>query len=327
MPVKDLIMRCVGGELRLIFSAISGEFFETVEELRLRAGQPITVRAGGREFFAARDGLCEDAARAAAADARDIRQCVERISGYSMYAFEEDISRGFITLPGGHRAGVAGQVVTDLPLPAGRGALASPSVVKTIKNFSAVNFRIAHEIKGCADTVMPYILRNTDPAEIFSTMIISPPGCGKTTLLRDLIRQISAGGQAVGVADERSEIAGCYDGVPQNDLGPRADVLDACPKSEGMLMLLRSMCPKVIAADELGGKSDALAVEAAANAGVAIICTAHGVSARELYHKPALRTLFKERIFQRFVVLKGRGEVCGIYDGGFKRLMGEEGCQ
>ena len=162
---------------------------------------------------------------------------MEYISSYSMYAYIEQLKQGFLTIRGGHRVGICGTVVMD------------HDKVKTIRHISGLNIRIAHEVKGCADTLYSLCTRM---GKLIPTLIISPPGCGKTTLLRDMIRKISDEGQTVGVVDERSEIGACYQGVAQNDLGIQTDIMDACEKGQGMNMLIRSMAPDVIAVDEIG---------------------------------------------------------------------------
>jgi stage III sporulation protein AA len=170
---------------------------------------------------------------------------------------------------------------------------------------------------------VPYIL-NFRELRPYHTLLISPPRAGKTTILRDLVRLLSSGipdlhfpGLSVGVVDERGELAACYDGVPQHDLGPRVDVLDHCPKALGMLMLLRSMSPQVVATDEIGRPEDVTALWEMVNTGLSVLATAHASSWEELEQRPYLRDLVRDRIFQRYVFLsrrRGPGTVDGIWD-------------
>ena len=191
--------------------------------------------------------------------------------------------------------------------------------VKNLKHIASINVRMSHEVLGCADNVFPYITRMKG---LYHTLIISPPRCGKTTLLRDIIRQVSDGnaylkGRSVGVVDERSEIGGCYMGMPQNHLGIRTDILDCCPKAEGMIMLIRSMGPEVIAVDEIGGEEDVRAIEYAMHCGCKMIATVHGGSMEELRRKPVFDKMLKERRFERYILLGNQqhvGEVQAIYD-------------
>ena len=218
------------------------------------------------------------------------------ISEYSLYAYEDEVRQGFITICGGHRVGLMGQAVMD------------NKSIKSVKHISFINIRIAHQIKGCANEVLPFVY---DDDRVLHTLIISPPGGGKTTLLRDMVRCISDGnafckGMNVGVVDERSEIAACYMGVPQNDVGIRTDILDACPKAEGMLMMLRSMNPKVIAVDEIGGREDIDVISYIINCGCSILATVHGYSIDDIRTRPVLRKLVEEKAFERYIVLDGR---------------------
>jgi len=234
----------------------------------------------------------------------DIYKTFQFISQCSVYSFEEELKNGYITIAGGHRVGFSGQVILE------------NNDVKTIKNISGLNIRIAREIIGAADKVLPYIV---DKCQVLNTLIISPPKAGKTTLLRDLVRQLSDGidrlgikGMNVGLVDERSEIACCYEGIPQNDVGMRTDVLDGCPKARGIMMLLRSMSPDVIATDEIGRNEDARAIEEAINAGVAIIATAHGSSLEDIKKRPAIRKLIDRNFFDRYIILSKNSGVGNI---------------
>ena len=262
-----------------------------MQEIRLRIGQNVHIRYKNQDIEVPKQVL-----------QKDIREVMEFVSNYSMHAYENELRQGFITIEGGHRVGIAGQVLMD------------KGNVKNMKHISSINIRVSHEIKHCADKIMPYIVQNN---RIFHTLIISPPKGGKTTLLRDLIRQISDGNANVGVVDERSELAGCYQGIPQNDVGVRTDVLDACPKKEGMLMLIRSMSPDVIAVDEIGGMDEVETVKYAMHCGVKMLATVHGESMDEIRKKPLFEQLVKEHCFERYVVLKtGKkvGEIAGIFD-------------
>ena len=196
-----------------------------------------------------------------------------------------------------------------------------------MKYIRSMNIRISHEIKGVADRVMPYLYEN---GRVVNTLLISPPGCGKTTLLRDMVRQIADGGRYapgmnVAVVDERSEIAGCYMGCPQNDVGMRTDVLDACPKVTGMMMLLRSMAPQVVAVDELGSEADIQAMCQVMQCGIQMIATIHGDSMEEISRKEFLRDVMKQQLFGRYLLLEktnGRCRIKAIYDRGFHVCYG-----
>ena len=271
-------------------------YFDYLQEIRLRVGYPVILLYAGKEKILT-----------AKVTERSIRETLDYVSNFSLYAYENELKQGFITIEGGHRVGMTGQVLIEN----GR--------VKNLKYISSLNIRVSHEIVGCADRFFPYITHNK---QMYHTLIISPPRCGKTTLLRDMIRQISDGneyvqGCTIGVVDERSELAGCYQGIPQNHMGMRTDVLDGCPKADGMLMLIRSMSPQVIAVDEIGAPEEVQAIKYAMHCGCKMIATVHGESIEDIQRKPLLEQMIREQCFERYVVLNNRkrvGEIVGIYD-------------
>ncbi|HHW66734.1 MAG: spoIIIAA [Defluviitaleaceae bacterium] len=318
MNTKEIILSALGIRLKNLFCKISEQEFQRIQEIRLRANQPVMiVKDSGFWFITLGGHLSKDIEQAFRTDPRDLADTLQMMSDYSIYAFEEEIRNGYITLQGGHRVGIVGKVIME------------NGYIKTMRYIGGMNIRISHQVIGCASKLLPYLLNEKT---VFHTLIISPPRCGKTTLLRDVIRQISNGippkfnGVTVGVVDERSEIAGCYQGIPQNDIGMRTDVLDCCPKAEGMRMLLRSMSPDVIAVDEIGKSEEIYAIEDAMNAGVKLICTVHGSSLLDIQRKPVLKELIDKKIFERMVILSyrnGPGTIENIIDAGsLKSLTG-----
>ena len=280
-----------------------------IQEIRLRSDQPLIVRYRGEDRMVDAEGrCCTDKRYAFRTGQGDVEESMAYICQYSLYAYEDEMRQGFITVQGGHRIGVAGRVVHH------------GGQIQSMTHVSSLNIRVSHQIKGCGEAVFPWLLEYVLPCH---TLIVSPPGGGKTTLLRDFIRLFSDGfedypGMSVSLIDERSEVGASYMGMPQNDLGMRTDVLDACPKAKGMQMLLRSMSPDVVAVDELGKKEDFKAVESVVHCGCKLFATAHGNSLEDILRQPFFQKLRELEVFERYIVLgkKGHaGSIEAIYDG------------
>lgn len=232
---------------------------------------------------------------------------LNQLSEHSLYRMETELKEGFITVAGGHRVGLAGKVTT------------SNGRVKGLQFITSFNIRIAQQIIGLAHSLIDYMNKQND---YLHTLIIGAPQSGKTTLLRDITRLISRGygnvsSKKVAVIDERSEIAASKNGIPQFDIGHRTDVLDACPKSDGMMMVIRSMSPDVIVVDEIGKREDVQALLDVFHAGVTIVCTVHGSSLAEVKKRLSLQSLFTQSIFKRYIYLtydKNEGFTYKVYN-------------
>jgi len=310
--LKEEIFNFLPLELKNILLKIDPKELETIEEIRLRAGKPLMLESCSGSWFVNQRGRLEkNCTNEKVVFQHEIIKAFELMSQNSIYAFLEDIRNGFITLKGGHRVGIAGRVVVE------------GGIVKNIKDMSALNIRVSKEVRGCSKKIMKYIVKNKN--DIYSTLIVSPPQCGKTTMLRDIARNISNGiksmsfnGIKVGIVDERSEIASCHKGIAQNDVGIRTDVLDGCPKAIGMTMMLRSMSPKVIITDEIGNSGDMEAVMQVINAGTRIIASAHGYNISELKTRKEVLGLIEQKAFERYIVLdnsQGPGTLKEVIDG------------
>ncbi|WP_110927471.1 stage III sporulation protein AA [Bacillus massiliglaciei] len=281
----ETILALLPKTIQLQLKGMSPDLFRKVEEVRIRIGRPIELIAeGGRPIFIPYLVRPEDG-----------EMFLNELSQFSLYTMEEELKRGYITVSGGHRVGLAGKVILE----EGR--------VKAVRHISSYNIRIARQKVGIAEPLVPYLYEEG----WLQSLIIGAPQTGKTTILRDLARVVSTGAaewdilpEKVGIVDERSEIAGCIHGVPQLDFGPRVDVLDSCPKAEGMMMMIRSMSPDVLIVDEIGRQEDSAAVMEAVNAGIKLMITAHGGTYEEICKRPVISELLSQSIFNRIIELR-----------------------
>ncbi len=277
----EKIIAKLPAEISEQLKGIPDNIIKNLEEIRIRNGKHILLFAAGKEY----ELECKNGSKI---DNYIINNIFNALLNYSAYAYQEELTNGYITIEGGHRVGVCGRTVME------------HSKVKTIKDISSINIRRSREIVGVSDPCMRYLMKGKH--RLYNTIIVSPPKCGKTTLLRDMIRNISGMGFQVGVCDERSEISGMYNGQPSYDLGIRTDIMDGCPKDKGMIMLIRSMSPDLIATDEIGKKEDCHAIEAAVCAGISLLTTIHGSSYEDVMCS-GIGDIVKKGVFERLIFL------------------------
>lgn len=284
------ILRCFPKHIKPF---IEKEELTNLEEIRVRNNLPLILKIGQAEKIIQYKITTDD-----------INFIFQKICENSIYTYQNQIAKGFVTIQGGNRVGIVGTAVIQ------------DDKVINLNYISGLNFRISSQITGCSDKIIKEII-NPEDNSIYNTLIIGMPGTGKTTLLKDIIRNISNGfiygddkfsGLNVSVIDERGEISAMYRGTAQNNLGIRTDVLNDIPKAIGMKMAVRSMNPKVIAADEIGGKDDADAIRYAMRCGVKGIFSAHGTGKEDIMQNAELKELITQNIFERFITINKKRE-------------------
>ncbi len=269
---------------------------QDIEEIRLRINKPIIIKnSNGNKILVH------------IVSKEELLETFQKVCEHSIYSYQKQICEGFITIKGGHRVGITGSAVEE------------NGEIKNINYISSLNFRIAKEKKDVSNKLLKFVICNS---EIKNTLIVSKPGCGKTTILRDLVRRISTGieelgfkAKTCGIVDERGEIAAMYKGAPQNDIGILSDVMDNVSKSKGMRMLIRSMSPEIIVCDEIGSKEDVQAINYAVTSGVTGIFTAHGNSLEDIMINEEIKKLLDKNLIETIIFLddKKRGEVKSVY--------------
>lgn len=293
----NLVLENFVPEIKLPLSKIPKNYKEGVEEIRLRVNSPLNIYYEGKDYFVSNEGeVSQNSKKGLQISLNEIYKTFQLTTNYSIYALSEEIKYGFITIRGGHRVGIGGKIIYG------------SSGIEGIKDISSLNFRIARQKIGISDHIIPDLL--DERGNFYNTLIISPPQCGKTTLLRDIVRNLSNGdsekkyrGFKIALVDERSEIAGVYNGIPQKDIGIRTDILDGCLKSHGIMMLIRAMSPEIIAVDEIGSVEDAKAIDEAVRAGINLIATVHGTDIENIRMRNGLKNFFQEKTFKRFIIM------------------------
>lgn len=294
-----------------IYSAVIEKInYSQLNEIRLRADKPIIVYLGGQAYFLSENGITNNVGSAMICKKEDIDNIIFRASECSIYAVNEQIKRGYLTIVGGIRIGISGTAVCE------------NKEIKTIKNFNSLVIRIPHKIKNCSLNAFKHILDNN---KLYNTLIISPPGAGKTTFLRDFISQLSQRNICLNVLvlDERGELASVNESG-ENILDSNfTDILSFISKSDGFLYGIRALNPNLIVSDEIGAEEDIEAIEYACNCGVSVIASVHAGSIAELRQKPNFASILSKKLFDRFVVLSSRngpGTYEGIYDSNFTKI-------
>ena len=294
----------------ILYLVISKLDFSKIYEIRMRNGQPIIINYNNNIYFVGENGLTNDESKSLISDKDDISQVIVNASNCSLYAVNDQLKQGYISCNSGIRIGVVGEIVAE------------NEQVITVKNYNGINIRVPHEVKGCSLNVLPYLFKQN---EFLNTLIVSSPGAGKTTFLRDVCYQISIHNMPFNilVLDERNEIASCYEGKSCLNVGKFTDVITGGNKKMGFINGIRSMSPDIICTDELGSKEDYDSVNMANTCGVKLLASIHASNVFELNYKQGFKDIMSSRIFKRFVVLSNRpnkGTVEGVFDENLKMI-------
>lgn len=277
----DAAISVLPAPLKSRMAAVSLQRRRSAEEIRLRAGRPPGLVCAGREL---------PADQGEPVTVGQLRDVLEIATGGSLYSAEQALSQGYITAAGGCRIGVCGTAVVDA------GGFTG------IRDISSVCVRIAGKFPGDCEEIFRLLKAENFP----SLVIISPPGYGKTTFLRELIRRVSDAGVRISLADERGEVAAASGGISAFDVGRCTDVMTGAPKAEAIMRMLKSMSPEIIAMDEITDERDAHACMQAAHCGVRVMATVHGDGVRLLSERSLYRTLGQERVFKMAAVISIR---------------------
>lgn len=284
---NEMILRVLPN---VINSKVDLKRINELQEIRIRVGRKTILKYNNEEIINY------------IPTQKEILSIVQMLCENSIYSYQSQMCNGFITLYGGHRVGITGNIAMK------------DNKISNINYISSLNFRIAREIIGISDSIINYIIEGINSETIVNnTLIISPPGYGKTTLLRDLVRNLSNKGYTISLIDERGEIAAMYKGTPQNDVGLRTDVMDNVTKSLGMKIAVRTMSPQIIVTDEIGTKEDVEAINYGICSGVKGIFTAHANSIEDLRLNENLNKLYEQKIFNKLIFLEKMGKIKKIY--------------
>lgn len=305
----DSASKCICDRIEAALDHLPVDVKKHVQEIRLRVNRPVCICCAGGTYFLNLGGrlTCRPVSESLVAEPQDMEESFRNLCSYSIYSHENEIRNGYITLSGGHRAGICGTAVLQ------------SSSIGSVRNISSINLRISREIPGAANDILDQLGNSLSGG----LLLAGAPSSGKTTILRDLARQLSSGMRGnlkkVAVIDERGEIAGTYMGIPQNDLGCCCDVLDGYPKADGILLAVRTLSPEIIVCDEIGSESEVGAVEQGLNTGVTLIASIHAGTVAELMRRKQALKLLMTGAFETVALLdaaRGPGKIAGIYKAG-----------